>query len=66
MHESFVTRKYAQVERTQRLCPPLHSRGRAEQNVDDHFVGFHGMLKIGSGAERGFDDGIKLSWYAWW
>lgn len=34
------------------------------QNVGDHFVDFHEMVKIGSGAERGFDDGIKLSRYA--
>ena len=31
---------------------------------DNHFVDFHEMVKIGSGAERGFNDGIKLSRYA--
>lgn len=34
------------------------------EDVSDHFVEFHEMVKIGSGAERGFDDGIKLSRYA--
>jgi DNA-damage-inducible protein D len=34
------------------------------QNVADHFEEFLEMVKIGSGAERGFDDGIKLSRYA--
>jgi DNA-damage-inducible protein D len=26
------------------------------QNIADHFVDFHEMVSIGSGAERGFDD----------
>jgi len=34
------------------------------QEITDHFVEFHEMVKIGSGAERGFDDGVKLSRYA--
>jgi DNA-damage-inducible protein D len=34
------------------------------QEIADHFVEFHEMVKIGSGAERGFDDGVKLSRYA--
>jgi DNA-damage-inducible protein D len=34
------------------------------QNVSDHFEEFLEMVKIGSGAERGFDDGVKLSRYA--
>lgn len=34
------------------------------ENIDDHFVGFHEMVKVGSGAHRTFDDGIKLSRYA--
>ncbi|MFT3746142.1 MAG: DNA damage-inducible protein D [Pyrinomonadaceae bacterium] len=34
------------------------------QPVENHFVVFHEMVKIGSGAERGFDDGVKLSRYA--
>ncbi len=34
------------------------------QSIENHFVGFHEMVKIGSGAERGFDDGVKLSRYA--
>ena len=32
-------------------------------NVSDHFVDYHEMVSIGSGAERGFDDGVKLSRY---
>ena len=36
----------------------------SRQNIENHFVGFHEMVKIGSGAERGFDDGVKLSRYA--
>ena len=35
--------------------------GQAKEN---HFVDFHEMVRIGSGAERGFDDGVKLSRYA--
>lgn len=34
------------------------------EEIENHFVEFHEMVKIGSGAERGFDDGIKLSRYA--
>lgn len=34
------------------------------QAIENHFVDFHEMVKIGSGAERGFDDGVKLSRYA--
>lgn len=34
------------------------------QVIGNHFVDFHEMVKIGSGAERGFDDGVKLSRYA--
>lgn len=34
------------------------------QPIENHFVDFHEMVKIGSGAERGFDDGVKLSRYA--
>jgi len=34
------------------------------QNIKDHFEEFLEMVKIGSGAERGFDDGVKLSRYA--
>lgn len=34
------------------------------QAVENHFVQYHEMVSIGSGAERGFDDGIKLSRYA--
>ncbi|HMG69223.1 MAG TPA: hypothetical protein VK588_16105, partial [Chitinophagaceae bacterium] len=34
------------------------------QNIENHFVDFHEMVKIGSGAERRFDDGVKLSRYA--
>ena len=34
------------------------------QNIENHFVDFHEMVKIGSGAERGFNDGVKLSRYA--
>jgi DNA-damage-inducible protein D len=34
------------------------------QKIENHFVDYHEMVKIGSGAERGFDDGIKLSRYA--
>src|SRR5438270_531691 len=33
-------------------------------SIENHFVDFHEMVKIGSGAERGFDDGVKLSRYA--
>lgn len=32
--------------------------------VENHFVDYHEMVKIGSGARRGFDDGVKLSRYA--
>ncbi|MBV5283005.1 MAG: DNA damage-inducible protein D [Paludibacter sp.] len=32
--------------------------------IKNHFVDYHEMVKIGSGAERGFDDGVKLSRYA--
>ncbi len=32
--------------------------------VENHFVELHEMVKIGSGAERKFDDGVKLSRYA--
>jgi DNA-damage-inducible protein D len=34
------------------------------EEVQNHFVDYHEMVKIGSGAERGFNDGIKLSRYA--
>lgn len=34
------------------------------EKIENHFVDFHEMVKIGSGAERGFDDGVKLSRYA--
>ena len=34
------------------------------QNIENHFVDFHEMVRIGSGAERRFDDGVKLSRYA--
>lgn len=34
------------------------------EDINNHFVEFHEMVKIGSGAKRGFDDGIKLSRYA--
>lgn len=34
------------------------------QSVENHFVDFHEMVAIGSGAERGFDDGVMLSRYA--
>jgi DNA-damage-inducible protein D len=34
------------------------------EEIGNHFVEFHEMVKIGSGAERGFDDGVKLSRYA--
>ncbi len=46
------------IEKAKEAC------SNSGQNVDDHFVNFHEMVKIGSGAERGFDDGIKLSRYA--
>jgi DNA-damage-inducible protein D len=36
----------------------------SNQEIQNHFVEFHEMVKIGSGAERGFDDGVKLSRYA--
>ncbi|CAN1548859.1 BRO N-terminal domain containing protein [Spirosomataceae bacterium] len=36
----------------------------SDQEIQNHFVEFHEMVKIGSGAERGFDDGVKLSRYA--
>ncbi len=32
--------------------------------IEDHFVYFHEMVKIGSGAERRFEDGVRLSRYA--
>jgi DNA-damage-inducible protein D len=28
--------------------------------VENHFVEYHEMVKISSGAERGFNDGVKL------
>ena len=34
------------------------------QSVENHFVDFHEMVAIGSGAERGFNDGVMLSRYA--
>lgn len=34
------------------------------EEVQNHFVDYHEMVKIGSGAERGFNDGVKLSRYA--
>lgn len=34
------------------------------QEIDDHFEEFLEMVKIGSGAERPMDDGVKLSRYA--
>ena len=34
------------------------------QTVENHFEDYLEMVKIGSGAERPFDDGIKLSRYA--
>jgi DNA-damage-inducible protein D len=34
------------------------------EEIGNHFVEFHEMVRIGSGAERGFDDGVKLSRYA--
>ncbi|MCS3867269.1 DNA-damage-inducible protein D [Chryseobacterium ginsenosidimutans] len=34
------------------------------EEIGNHFVEFHEMVKIGYGAERGFDDGVKLSRYA--
>jgi DNA-damage-inducible protein D len=46
------------IEKAKEACK------NSRQNVADHFVDFHEMVKIGSGAERGFDDGIKLSRYA--
>jgi len=46
------------IEKAKEAC------NNSGQKVDDHFVDFHEMVKIGSGAERGFDDGIKLSRYA--
>ncbi len=37
---------------------------KSGQLIENHFVDFHEMVSIGSGAERKFDDGIKLSRYA--
>ena len=36
----------------------------SDQKVTDHFEDYLEMVKIGSGAERGVNDGIKLSRYA--
>jgi len=36
----------------------------SEQKVDDHFEDFLEMVKIGSGAERPMENGVKLSRYA--
>lgn len=46
------------IERAKEACR------NSGQLVENHFVDFHEMVKIGSGAERGFDDGVKLSRYA--
>lgn len=46
------------IERAKEACE------NSGENISDHFVEFHEMVKIGSRAERGFDDGIKLSRYA--
>ena len=34
------------------------------ESMENHFVEMHEMVRIGSGAEREFDDGVKLSRYA--
>lgn len=46
------------IERAKEACV------NSGEKVENHFVEFHEMVRIGSGAERRFDDGIKLSRYA--
>jgi DNA-damage-inducible protein D len=46
------------IEKAKEACK------NSSQLVENHFVDFHEMVRIGSGAERGFDDGVKLSRYA--
>ncbi len=46
------------IEKAKEACT------NSNQKIENHFVQFHEMVKIGSGAERGFYDGVKLSRYA--
>jgi DNA-damage-inducible protein D len=46
------------IEKSKEACK------NSGQAIINHFVDFHEMVKIGSGAERGFNDGVKLSRYA--
>jgi DNA-damage-inducible protein D len=46
------------IEKSKEACK------NSGQHITNHFVDFHEMVKIGSGAERGFNDGVKLSRYA--
>jgi len=46
------------IDRAKEAC------NNSDQKVTDHFEDYLEMVKIGSGAQRGFNDGIKLSRYA--
>lgn len=46
------------IEKAKEACK------NSDQLIENHFVDYHEMVRIGSGAERGFNDGIKLSRYA--
>jgi len=46
------------IEKAKQACK------NSDQIIENHFVDYHEMVKIGSGAERGFNDGVKLSRYA--
>ena len=46
------------IERAKEACK------NSGQNISDHFEDMLDMVKIGSGAERPLDDGVKLSRYA--
>lgn len=46
------------IEKAKEACK------NSNQIIENHFVDYHKMVKIGSGAERWFNDGVKLSRYA--
>jgi len=46
------------IEKAKEACK------NSDQIIENHFVDYHEMVKIGSGAEREFKDGVKLSRYA--
>jgi len=46
------------IEKAKEACK------NSDQIIENHFVDYYEMVKIGSGAERGFNNGVKLSRYA--